>query len=132
MINCATRAFLTVPPGDTFPVNPRLKVIEGRTIYKKDFKRWVALCAIKDDSGYSDLKLYEWEWKATDQKWKVSFANYSIKHINLAHVLQHAAELATKHSIELDWFDPPAHARAGGKPSDSVGDLLKYLGPKDR
>jgi hypothetical protein len=66
--------------GAPFPVHPRLTVIEGRTLYKKDFKRWVALCAIKDDHNYVDLKLYEWEWRAPKQEWKVSFANYSVKH----------------------------------------------------
>lgn len=96
-------------PLETFPVHSRLKVIEGRTLYKKDFKRWVAICAIKDDNDYSDLKLYEWEWKASENKWKVSHANYSIKQVNIAQLLKDASELATSHGISLDWFDPPPH-----------------------
>ena len=107
-------------------------MIEGRTLYKKEFKRWVALCAIKDDNNYSDLKLYEWEWKASEQKWKVSFANYSIKYINIAQLLKDATELAAKHGIQLDWFDPPPRFNSESKLGASIEDLLKYLGPKGR
>jgi hypothetical protein len=110
-----------------FPVNPRLTVIEGRTIYKKDFKRWIAICAIKDDYGYVDLKLYEWEWRAQKQEWKVSFANYSIKHLDLSLLLREATQLAIKHKIDLDWFDPPKGPGATLKSTDSTMDLLKYL-----
>lgn len=112
-----------MPQSDAFPVHSRLTVIEGRTLYKKDFKRWIALCAIKDDNNYSDLKLYEWEWKASENKWKVSFANYSIKQINLAHLLKYATELATKYSIKLEWFDPPPLTSQEANPNPSIHDL---------
>jgi hypothetical protein len=110
-----------------FPVHPRLTVIEGRTLYKKDFKRWVALCAIKDDHNYIDLKLYEWEWRAAKQEWKVSFANYSIKYLDLARLLRDATELAAKHSISLEWFDPPQSSGHDRRPADTVTDLLNYV-----
>lgn len=116
-----------MPRDDPFPVNPRLTVIEGRTLHKKDFKRWIAVCAIKDDHSYLDLKLYEWEWRASKQEWKVSFANYSIKHLDLALLLREATALATKHSIDLDWFDPPGSSTVPSKPGDTVADLLKYV-----
>ena len=117
-----------MPKDDPFPVNPRLTVVEGRTLYKKDFKRWIALCAIRDDHNYVDLKLYEWEWRAAKQEWKVSFANYSIKHLDLALLLKEATTLAAKHSIELDWFDPPRPEAAPSKPGDTAVDLLNYVG----
>jgi hypothetical protein len=116
-----------MPKDDPFPVNPRLTVIEGKTLYKKDYKRWIAICAIKDDHNYVDLKLYEWEWRATKQEWKVSFANYSIKHLDLALLLREATALATKHSISLDWFDPPAPGAPAPQSAGAVADLLKYV-----
>ena len=112
---------------DSFPVHSRLTVLEGRTLYKKEFKRWIALCAVKDDHNYVDLKLYEWEWRAAKQEWKVSIANYSVKHLDLALLLREATALATKHSIDLDWFDPPRTPAAPAKPGDTVADLLKYV-----
>lgn len=114
-------------PNDTpFPVHPRLTVIEGRTLYKKEFKRWVALCAIRDDHNYVDLKLYEWEWRAPKQEWKVSFANYSIKQVDLARLLRDATEMALKHSINLEWFDPPRSGASDRRLSDTGNDLLNY------
>ena len=110
---------------ENFPVNPRLTVIEGRTLYKKDFKRWVAICAIKDDYGYVDLKLYEWEWRAQKQEWKVSFANYSVKNLDLSLLLREATQLAVKHNIGLDWFDPPRASGQNLTQTDSIADLLK-------
>lgn len=110
---------------ETFPVNPRLTVIEGKTLYKKDFKRWVAICAIRDDYGYVDLKLYEWEWRAPKQEWKVSFANYSVKTLDLSLLLREATQLALKHNISLEWFDPPKSSGAMPKSTTTIEDLLK-------
>jgi hypothetical protein len=121
-----------MPQDEPFPVHQRLKVIEGRTLFKRDFKRWVALCAIRDDNNYSDLKLYEWEWKASEQKWKVSFANYSLRQVNIAQLLKDTTELATKHNIKLEWFDAPPRFGVEGRAAASIEDLLNYLGPKDK
>lgn len=131
MVHSALKEFSQMSQDD-FPVHQWLKVIEGRTLYKKEFKRWVALCAVKDDNNYSDLKLYEWEWKASVQKWKVSFANYSLKNINIAQLLKDATELATKHGIELDWFDPPPGFNPENRLGTSIEDLLNYIGNKGK
>jgi hypothetical protein len=47
--------------------------------------------------------------------------------MNIAQILKDGTELAMRHGIELDWFDPPLRFNPESKLGTSIEDLLNYL-----